>query len=128
MIYDTFVDLQCFRKGTYECLCVGEATVGNWTEYRDQHLPLLYRFALAHVDGGDCVFGTGLHILDCLPLSVVRHGPQQVHPLLCFDPAGKRQGRQRTAQVSFITGYDLYRGSRVSAPCVQNGPPPCVAS
>lgn len=57
-------------------------------------LPLFDCFVLVHIDGGDGMLGAGLHLPVHLPLGVLRLSLEQVHPFLCFDPAGKRQGKK----------------------------------
>lgn len=86
-------------------------------------LPLFDCFVLVHIDGGDGMLGARLHLPVHLPLGVFRLGLEQVHPLLCFDPAGNGEGRRgkkrRKGRVNFIRGDDLCARSGVSALCVQ---------
>ena len=62
--------------------------------------PLLHCFVLVHVDGGDGMLGTGLHLPVHLPLGVLRLGLQQVHPFFCFDSAGNgKREKNKTSQL-----------------------------
>lgn len=82
-------------------------------------LPLFDCFVLVHIDGGDGMLGARLHLPVHLPLGVFRLGLEQVHPLLCFDPAGNGEGRRggkKKRRVNFIRGGDLCARSGVSAP------------
>lgn len=90
--------------------------------------PLPHSFVLAHVHGGDRMFGTRLHLPVHLPLGALRPGLQQVHPLLGFDPAGNRErerggGKERERGVNFISGQWLMCEVGGQPPRASSGPP-----
>lgn len=58
------------------------------------NLPLFDCFVLIHFDGGDGMLGTRLNLPVHLPLSILRLGLEQIHPFLCFDPAGNSKGKK----------------------------------
>lgn len=65
---------------------------------RGADLRLFQCFVLVHFDGGDGMLGARLHLPVHLPLGILRLGLEQVHSLLCFDPAGKEKGKNRMSQ------------------------------
>lgn len=57
------------------------------------------------------MLGARLHLPVHLPLSILRLGLEQVHPLLCFDPAGngeRRGGRERKWDESILLEVMIY--------------------
>lgn len=82
--------------------CVMAARAGSRAAACSCHggvdLRLFHCFVLVHFDGGDGMLGAGLHLPVHLPLGILRLGLEQVHSLLCFDPAGKEKGKNRTSQ------------------------------
>lgn len=110
--YDTqgnlFGDLlSIVREDKYFCLCVAGVRAGinscscsTWLDRRSVFrpeavdLPLFDCFVLIHFDGGDGMLGARLHLPVHLPLGVLRLGLEQVHPFLCFDPAGNSEGKR----------------------------------
>lgn len=92
-------------------------------------LPLFDCFVLVHVDGGDGMLGAGLHLPVHLPLGVFRLGLEQVHPLLCFDPAGNgERGEKKEKNESILLEAMIYVPGQRSAPSVCSSPPLSIAS
>lgn len=75
-------------------------------------LPLFDCFVLVHIDGGDGMLGAGLHLPLHLPLGVLRLGLQQVHPFLCFDPAGNGEGEKEWDESILLEGMIYRQGQR----------------
>lgn len=108
------------KEDKYHCLCCCRSWSDRLSVFRVRavDLPLLDSFVLVHIDGGNRMLGAGLHLPVHLPLGVLRLGLEQVHPFLCFDPAGNSEGK-RMGRVNFIRGCDLCARSEVNALCVQ---------
>lgn len=93
------------KEDKYRCLCVEGAGINScscssWLDRRSVFrpravdLPLFDCLVLVHIDGGDGMLGARLHLPVHLPLGVLRLGLEQVHPFLCFDPAGNGEGKR----------------------------------
>lgn len=84
------------------CVAGTRAGINSYSSWLDRRsvfrpradLPLFDCLVLVHIDGGDGMLGAGLHLPVHLPLGVLRLGLEQVHPFLCFDPAGNGEGKR----------------------------------